>query len=81
MDRARDALEDYFRNLGLSVVRLSKQTSFGNVEYVESKDALIVAHSHKAFVGHTDELYRAFGESKYVLMVWLDQGARRRFQV
>jgi len=73
--------EVYFRNLGLPVVRLSKQTSFGDVEYVESKDALIVAHSHKAFVGHMDELYRAFGEPRYMLMVWLDQEARRRFQV
>jgi hypothetical protein len=71
-DLTRDAVEEYVRSLGLRVVRLSSQTNFANVEYVESKDALIIAHSNIAVLRDTKELEEVFGSPKYVLQVWLD---------
>jgi hypothetical protein len=71
-DKARDVLEEYFRELGLPVERLPSETNFANVEYVESRDALIVAHSDIAVIQDTAALEDVFGRPKYVLQVWLD---------
>jgi hypothetical protein len=71
-DQARDVLEEYFLGLGLPVKRLPSQTNFANVEYVESRDALILAHSDIAVIRDTGALEEVFGRPKYVLQVWLD---------
>lgn len=77
-DLARNALEDHFRKLGLPVLRLRQEdVNFANVEYVASRDTLIVAHSDYFPVRDMGELERAFGNPAHVLVVSVDLSRKR----
>lgn len=73
-EQTRSLIEAHCKRLGIPYQRLASGVNFANVEYVPSRELLIIASSHvyPATRSARDELSAAFGHPKHVLHVELD---------
>lgn len=72
--QTRDQIEAYCRQHGILYRRLENTVNFANIQYLPSKDLLIIASSRIFFFdkNERDELRAAFGNPKNVIHVELD---------